>query len=193
MSRITLIGITGKANSGKNTVAEMIEQASGRSCLDSFAMPIYRAVSGIFGIPIAQLARRDTKEELIPGFNFTYRRAMQTLGTEWGRDMLDNTLWLKLMHQRYESWALANAEEEVPDRFFIITDVRFQNEAKWVKAAKDGSGLLLEVVRPGVAAIQSHSSESGCGLEPDVVINNNGDLELLREKVIAFLAGLARE
>jgi hypothetical protein len=190
MPRITIIGITGKANSGKNTVAEIIEQASGKSTIDYFAYPIYRAVSEIFNIPIAQLARRDTKETVIPGFAFTYRRAMQTLGTEWGRDMLDRELWLKLMQHRHNDWEIGQSTEHVPDRFFLITDTRFANEATWIK---EEGGLLLEVVRPGIEPIQTHASEAGCGVEPDVVINNNGDLELLREKVIAFLAGLARE
>jgi hypothetical protein len=126
---------------------------------------------------------------VIVGFDFTYRRAMQTLGTEWGRDMLDKDLWLQLMRHRYLSWETSNRLEDVPDRFFLITDVRFKNEATWVKEA---GGLLLEVVRPGIDKIQEHSSEEGTGVEPDVVINNNGDLEILREKVIAFLAGLAR-
>jgi len=91
---------------------------------------------------------------------------MQTLGTEWGRALIDGDLWVVAM-------------EQCIDGCLIIPDVRFENEAEFVRKY----GLLLHVTgRGGIEG--DHVSESGITLEPeDRVVTNSGSLEDL-ERVI---------
>jgi len=97
------------------------------------------------------------------------RKALQLLGTEWGRSKVD-TMWLDL--------APANA---------VITDVRFDNEAEYF-IAKDYT--ILEVVRPGVKSIteSSHASENGISQYlVDTTIYNDDTLKTLNEKVLVYM------
>jgi hypothetical protein len=64
---------------------------------------------------------------------------------------------------------------------WIITDTRFPNEAD---AIKNAGGILIRVERPGVKPINDHPSEVGLDHWTfDYVINNDGDLESLSNKV----------
>src|SRR5690606_25530009 len=89
-----------------------------------------------------------------------------TLGTEWGRS-LDKDLWLKRVQQHYRSI-------EHLEGYYVVTDVRFDNEAKWIKE----NGYLIEITRPGVGG-GDHASEKGLNVHTDfVVVNDKGKLEL---------------
>ena len=158
-----LIGITGKAGSGKDTVADIIlQQYPGFK--RAMAKPIKGAFKAVFGFDPDQLPR-DSKEKQIPGFDFSARKAMQTLGTEWGRT-LDKNLWLKLAHENYKFCLRKSG-------YLIIPDIRFDNEAEWVRAK---GGLLIHVERPNVQEVESHASELGTGIPPDITIHNTGSI-----------------
>ena len=158
-----LIGITGKAGSGKDTVADIIlQQYPGFK--RAMAKPIKGAFKAVFGFDPDQLPR-DSKEKQIPGFDFSARKAMQTLGTEWGRT-LDKNLWLKLAHENYKFCLRKSG-------YLIIPDIRFDNEAEWIRA---NGGILIEVSRKDLAEVEAHESESGVGEPPDYTIRNNGSI-----------------
>ncbi len=79
----------------------------------------------------------------------TPREAMQTLGTEWGRTMLGEGLWV--------SAAIGDANELRRQGLgVVIDDVRFPNEAEAVSAA---GGILVKVVRRGAVRCTEHASE----------------------------------
>lgn len=139
-----LIGIAGAAGSGKDTVADYLVANYGFEKI-SFAKILkdMLAVAGL-GEPV----NRDDKEKNFPGLDFSFRHAAQTLGTEWGRECIDPDIWVKL--------TLRNL---VQDGKYVISDVRFENEAK---AARDG-GFLLHIEGRGVdlGNLGKHFSEAG--------------------------------
>jgi hypothetical protein len=178
-----IIGLCGLAGSGKDTVSEILSRHH-RFAAISFAGPIYKAVSEITGLSPQELKDRDIKEQPIPWLGKSPRELLQTLGTEWGRQMVCDDIWIKLAMRRasqYErsSWHVA------------ITDVRFQNEAEAIRYA---GGQVWHVKRTA-AGLQGpagqHPSEAGI---PDHLIDqvvwNDGELEDLEAAVNAAYASL---
>lgn len=107
----------------------------------------------------------------------TPRWAMQSIGTEWGRDLICGDLWIR-------TWQRACSE--IPeDRGIVVDDVRFVNEAEAIRAQ---GGLVIRVERSGVAAT-GHISEQ-IPIVPDLAINNNGSLAELRGAVDYILQPL---
>ena len=64
----------------------------------------------------------------------TVRKALQTLGTEWGRDVLGNGIWANLLCARIER-ACANYDETTFNPVFLVSDHRFVSEGKVVREA----------------------------------------------------------
>lgn len=98
------------------------------------------------------------------------RKALQLLGTEWGRGLKD-TIWLEL----------------APDNS-IITDIRFDNEAQFFI---DKGYYVIEVVRKQQEIIKENSHASEKGVLPnliDIIIYNDSTLRDLREKSIYMLS-----
>ena len=80
-------------------------------------------------------------------------------------------------------------EREIPPTYpnWIITDVRFPNEAQ---AIKEREGLIIRVVRNSVAAdkVNLHPSETALDdYKVDQIITNDGTLEELLVKVKEFM------
>jgi len=172
-----IIGITGKARSGKDTIANIIETEN-RTRKISFAAPIKEAFRAVFGWHPDSYP--DRKEQRIPGFNFTPREAMQTLGTEWGRN-LQSDLWLKIAQRKIDS----AREQQNYFKYIVITDVRFDNEAFLIR--KNG-GIIIEVTRNDREHVAAHSSEDGLSFEAaDFTIFNDGSLNELKDNVFKVL------
>lgn len=169
-----IIGICGAAGAGKGSVASILEMR-GFATL-SFADPLYAAVSAITGLTVAELQDRKTKEEPIDWIGSSPRRLLQSLGTEWGRNMIHPEIWVMATMQRM----LAGGE-------YCIPDVRFVNEAAAIRAR---GGVVWRVERPGHALLAgdaaAHASERGIPDEyVDSVITNDGTLADLQAAVDA--------
>lgn len=159
-----LIGLTGRAGSGKDTAATFIGYET-----YAFAKPLKVALAAMgFPEPVRAL-----KEKPIAGFKFTWRKAAQTLGTEWGRS-LQSDLWLQ-MAKVYR--------KQTRTRFLVITDVRFHNEADWIREF----GILVHVrgrsyeMNAGEAQHASEIELPTAG--PDFIIDNSKDLLHMRNQV----------
>lgn len=173
MPQAPLIGIAGRARSGKDTVANFIIAAIG-GYRYSFADPI-RAMLAPLGVDMNDPYWQARKEDVIPALGVSPRRMMQTLGTEWGRNLISPDLWLVLAHQRL----LRNGPG------MVISDVRFENEAAWIR--KHG-GRIIHVIRPEAKAVEAHASEDGIEmLDTDVQLFNSGTLEELQLSVRELL------
>lgn len=180
MTKPLLIGLTGYAGSGKDTVREILEH---RHEIDgiAFADPIRDMLTALFdtiGVSPEWMTDRDRKEKPIPEIGASYRTLAQQLGTEWGR-AIDPDLWLKIagakaaMYQRHDS------------RGVVISDVRFPNEAAWVKAQ---GGVIWKILRPGVEPVRAHASEDLIASLPyDYVIDNSGSIDQLQHAVAMAL------
>ena len=171
-----LIGLCGAAGAGKNAVAEILRDRRGFTGL-SFAGPIYRAVAAVTGLSVEQLADRTQKERPIEGLGKSPRELLQTLGTEWGRDMVRSDIWIVIAMRQAE--AIRRLGGKV-----AVSDVRFQNEAEAIRAA---GGVVWQVARPVAVlagAAVEHASEAGLPAElVDTVIDNSGSLDDLVETV----------
>jgi hypothetical protein len=156
-----LIGICGAAGSGKDTLAE------GLAAIDvyfvyHFADPIKNALNAMFGWGPAHWMNREWKEQKLDFLpQVSPRQLAQTLGTEWGREIIDRHIWLKIAQQKWKriaGTATVNTKSngEIAAMGMIIPDVRFENEAKWIKEA---GGILFKVHRPGIEPVAQHASE----------------------------------
>lgn len=173
MPQVPLIGIAGRARSGKDTVASFIIAAVG-GYKYSFADPI-RSMLVPLGVDMDHPYWKSRKEEIIPALGVSPRQMMQTLGTEWGRTLINPDLWMLLAQQR-----LLRSGPGM-----VISDVRFENEAAWIR--KHG-GRIIHVVRPDAQAIEQHVSEDGIEvLDSDAQLFNSGTLEELQISVRELL------
>ena len=175
-----LIGITGKARSGKDAVAKFAWAQYGFTRI-AFADPVKMAAQAKFGLTTEQTWRDDLKEVVIPHWGMTPRQMFQMEGTEAGRNVFGGDLWIKRFMLSY------NLLKHTDD--IIVPDVRFDNEAE---ALRSLGGIIIEV-RRGQAGLSgsagAHVSESGLSLPADYVIENNGTLEELHEKFEAIVFG----
>lgn len=172
-----VIGFAGYAGCGKNAAAE----ATGGLVL-GFADPLYAALAAMLGVPESQLRARATKE-LPLACGASPRDLLRTLGTEWGREIVREDLWVWRARQRIEeATAIGTA-------VIAICDVRFPNESAFVRSQ---GGQLWWISRPGVEA-GGHTSDRALAAEDcDRVIENAGSLEQLRWAVQAAMrAGAA--
>jgi hypothetical protein len=176
MHKAAVIGLHGRARTGKDTVANFIVSYRG-GYVYSFADPI-RAMLVPLGIDMSDPYWQANKENIIPALGVSPRRLMQTLGTEWGRQLINQDLWLILAKQRLLNFGPG----------MVIADVRFENEASWVRA----HGRVIHIERPNNIAVEPHASEAGIefkGEEGDIKIVNGGTLEDLQNTIRRLFDG----
>lgn len=178
-----LIGLYGRATSGKGAVADTLVEAGWHRV--KFAGPgkaMLRTLlteAGVDPFEIEEMIEGSLKEvphDALAGKS--PRHAMQTLGTEWGRECMASDLWVSIAMLKVHAlmWQ---------DRRVVIDDVRFANEVAAIKAF---DGKMVHVVRPGMDAIPDgdHSSEGGLDNVRMHQIINDGTLELLRKNARAL-------
>ena len=171
----SLIGITGRAGAGKNAVASMIPGAF----VVGLADPLYAMLSVGLDIPEAVLRQRKFKESTIPWLGKSVRQLLQTLGTEWGRDSVCDDIWIQLLDRRIKRLG------ESGIKAIAVADVRFENEAAWIR---ERGGEVWHVLRPDIDGCSPHSSEAGIRLDDrDYVIDNAGTMDQLRQAVLEAL------
>ena len=168
-----VIGVTGKARSGKDTLSEHLYTRLGFDCnRAAFADPLKDMLRAL-GIDDIE----GYKEEVHPLLGVTSRKMMQTLGTEWGREAIGEDTWINLTKEKGKG-----------KKFLVISDVRFENEANFVRE----NGILLHVTgRGGIKGF--HKSESGVKFQlGDFRIDNSYDIEYLFSQADTLLkmAGL---
>jgi hypothetical protein len=175
---VQIIGITGKARSGKDTIGKWFAQHR-NGFVTHFAAPIKECICAAFSLPY-DIWSDELKELPVPGLGKTPRYLAQTLGTEWGRNLVDGNVWLWAIEQRLRSskiWYLDRCT-------IVIPDARFENEAKWIR---DNGGLLLHVTRDGAGAnngVANHASEAGIAPKAgDLLIENNSSVVDLYERL----------
>lgn len=181
-----LIGLAGPIGSGKSSVATHLHLEHGWHAPVAFADPMKDGICAMFGMTRPQLEEiKRAEKDLVSGVPM--RRALQTLGTEWGRS-LHADLWVEAMRKRINQLMLW---EEIPG--IAIDDVRFENEATFIRAH---GGILIHV-RNGDPRFprNSHVSEKPLAIaDNDLVIENTGttnDLFRRVDKLMARISGFA--
>ena len=190
-----IIGICGFQGSGKDTIADYLQNIYGFK-RDSFAATLKDAVAAVFGWDRELLEGR-TKEsrawrEQVDSWwanrlnmpNLTPRLVLQKWGTEVARKSWHDDTWIASLENK-----LARAHNDI-----VITDVRFPNE---IRAVRDAGGIVIRVIRgpepewyltaenanAGIEGAKHmmesykvHPSEwAWIGTEFDAVIDNNAD------------------
>lgn len=172
-----MLALCGAQGAGKDTVAAMLQEHG--YVRMSFAAVLKDIVAMMFDWP------RDMLEGLTPesrrwreerdswwseqlGADITPRRALQLVGTNVFRDHFHKDIWLLCLKRRLVSNA-------------VITDCRFENEARMLK--REFNCVLIRVERPGTVV-------DGETFEADITIKNDGTLDDLRAQVDQLCHGL---
>lgn len=182
-----VLGLIGRKGAGKDTAAKVLV-SKGWVRL-AFADPLYRESADAFGVTVEFLGNRDTKETPLPelalykcrdqvfvavvlqqaGFQLgvsdgrkvraflqkprSPREIMQFWGTEYKRRVVRDDYWIEKVREVIRANPTTN---------FVITDVRFPNEALMV--TKEFDGELARVIRPALENVDDagmkHDSET---------------------------------
>lgn len=133
-----LIGITGYARSGKDTLYErsklLLEKEGKKACRFAFADALKEECDDFLknNTGISAFTEDSKEKEIIRPFLVTY-------GTEIRRK-LDENCWLKKIQE--------GVVDQLNKGYYVfVTDVRFKNEAKWVSI---NGGIITHVSRTGV-------------------------------------------
>jgi hypothetical protein len=142
----------------------------------SFADPLRAMLLAGLGIDLNDPFWIKHKEDPVPGFgNKSPRQMLQWLGTEWGRNLIDENIWVTLGKQKFI----------LRGPGMVIADVRFENEANWIRYM---GGIMIHVKRPDVAPVARHASEGGIMIDPrDALLTNDGTLADLQDRLFAIL------
>lgn len=158
-----LVGISGLARSGKDVAGEIILENLGEGWSRGAFADIPKEMLFVMGVD-TKCANKDGEDEY---YQYNIRNLMQTLGTEWGRN-IDNDIWIKAFKKKN------------PTGNFVITDVRMENEADFVR---DNGGVIIHVKgRGGIKG--NHQSEAGIEIKRgDLLVFNDSDLENFEKEI----------
>jgi hypothetical protein len=188
-----LVGVTGYRRAGKNSVANVLAEYGFRlygfaDALRTLAVAVNPLID-LTGAP--EDIERAMGRGLAASCRYTdllrvvgYERAkevpdmrayLQKLGTEGIRSTFGPNAWVDALAQRFTV--------EQPERA-VITDVRFMNEAAFVRER----GVLWRIIRPGVGGSDPHPSEVDIPNLPAHRELVARDLTELRQVTVAALA-----
>lgn len=175
-----VLGLTGCSGAGKDTVANIITgYAPLNACSYAMAEPLRYMLDALLNVYCEPFwtawTDQNWKNSLIPKLGVTPRYLMQTLGTEWGRDLISKNIWVRIAEDNIDSFLEYCS-------LVVVSDIRFANEFDMIKKM---GGEVWEIRRPGCAPPNDHFADSGSVFHlADRVIHNDGTLEDLARKVI---------
>jgi hypothetical protein len=177
-----LIGLSGYARTGKDTVAAALREHGYRRA--SFADVLREAALALDPFVHAPderftASRYQRLSDVIAVYGWEaakdaypdVRRLLQRLGTDVGREIFGQNVWVDLaMGQVFSG-----------DRV-VFTDCRFPNEAD---AIRERGGQVWRIERPGFGPVNGHPSETALDGYPfDQYVLNCGDVDYLRVTVV---------
>lgn len=175
--RMTCIGISGYARTGKDTIADHLVAQYGYT-KESFATPMREAlyrlnpdIRDMTGLvmrvqQVVELAGWEGAKSHTPDI----RGLMQRMGTEVGREMFGEDFWVDAAIGR------------VPDGSKVVfADVRYPNEADAVRSL---GGEVWRVSRDGFGPANDHTSENAMdNYKFDKTFSNGDTVDLLYKSV----------
>lgn len=169
-----IIGLSGYAQVGKDTVAQMLVEDYGFTRI-GFADIIKKAayvldpIITLDGMRLAHAVDKYGWEgcKTVP----EVRRLLQVMGSEVGRDLIDPQIWIELtLHAVH------------PDDKIVVSDVRFRNEAEEIKWKRGQVWRISRIDKD--APVNIHRSETDMdSWDFDQYISNNGTIEDLKAEV----------
>ena len=173
---LQLIGLSGYARSGKDTVADFLAKMHAFDKM-AFADPMREALLRLnpnidcdgYRVTLKQGVDAVGWEGLKP-LSTELRPLLQRFGTEVCRYMFGEDIWVTTAMARIK-----------PGQRVVFADVRFPNEAD---AIREAGGQVWRIERPGIDPVNAHHSERALDdYEFDLTIWNNSTLNELKEKV----------
>lgn len=171
-----IIGLSGYARSGKDTVAELLVLNYEFKRM-AFADGIRDALTALN--PILHDGHRLNEIVQMYGWDIAkakdeVRRLLQVMGTEVGRKLIHEDVWV---------WRLFNQIDT--DERIVIPDVRFPNEARMIK---ERGGEVWRINRHNHSAVNDHISERAMdNYMFDRVVYNDGTLDDLSDEVFMLM------
>jgi len=169
-----IVGIIGKAYSGKTTIGQYLIDQHGFVKI-SFAERLKK---------MCIKAGLVTYDECYIEKTAHSREILQKVGTDLFRNQVDPDYWVKALQPAYD--------QRMRYRFtkFVIDDVRFPNEARWIKSYP--YGVTVKVIREGYTnelAGSSHPSETYQDLiVPDFTLfAKSGEIDKLKNAMFTIL------
>lgn len=170
--QVKIVAITGAAGSGKSRLSQALQGQFGYTPM-SFSAGLKKMIYTLPEMQEANFVDRDWKERIHPLYGKSPREMMQTLGTEWGRNLIHPDIWVKISAARVEAKWLMNKALDC----FVFDDLRFESEATWVRSL---NGLVVHVDRfDNPHCVRAHESENGVdfNMQCDMRITNNRTVE----------------
>lgn len=173
-----LIGITGKARSGKDTVARYLWERYGYTRI-AFADPLKAAAQQMFGLSHEATWSDELKETIVPYWNKSPRQIFQLLGTECVKPHFGDDIWIK----RFCLSANALPEDDI-----VVPDVRFEPEARFIR---ESGGTIVHLFREDAVKVNAHVSEAGIHpIASDFFLYNDRSLQDLHAAIDDLVASL---
>jgi hypothetical protein len=178
-----IIGLSGYARSGKDTVADLLclnYAYSRHAFADQIRQVIYR-LNPIVGCTLKGDVVHLSEEMMYNSWDYVkdntdVRRLMQVMGTEVGRNLFGENFWVDQAFKQLE-------HDDI-----VFTDVRFPNEAD---AIRNKGGQVWRVNRLNGEPINDHDSETAMDdYAFDHTIKNYGTLNDLSEEVFMLCHSL---
>lgn len=180
-----IIGISGYAGSGKDTVGQIIQKLTTPTPMQrsdweikKFAGKLKQIASLMTGIPVEKFEDQEFKlSKLGPEWDdMVVREFLRLLGTEAVRNGVHTNAWVNALFADYHD-----------NCFWLITDARFPNEAEVIKS-KDG--VIVRVNRVEKSDSNHPSEISLDDWNFDYTITNRGTMEELENNVWRVLQGI---
>ncbi len=177
-----ILGLAGYARSGKDTAGNALAELGWKriafaDVLREFSYRLNPLIMSEWG-KVTQL-RWIIDEYGWDGYKRTQwaegvRDHLQRLGTECGRELISQNIWVDATFNRMD-----------PDGKYVISDMRFPNEASAILAR---SGSLLRITRPGIGPANGHKSETALDDWEFDTIFNDGTQEEFEKRVKEYVA-----
>lgn len=196
-----VIGLTGKAGHGKDTVAAILHGKYGFKRF-AFADRIKETCAVMYNIPLSSFHSRELKEKKVDRYGLTPREMCQVVGTDIVRNHINKDFWLNSIKYEIEDIVDESKSKSMFKSItnVVISDLRFDNEAEMIKNINDAAAIIVHVdaslrLRSEEKVTGSnHESENGIhrGLI-DIYVDNNGTLDDLYKEIdikLPFLPSL---
>lgn len=140
-----IVALSGKAGSGKDTLSQLLVKNHGFEH-HKFADKLKVICSILTGLPTHYFVERAYYDVYIPLYKRTVREMLQTFATETCREHFDDLLWVKACLVDYSS-----------DKNWVISDLRFQNEAEYLR--QNYAAKLVRIEGSHIDYRSTHQSE----------------------------------
>jgi hypothetical protein len=170
INKPVIVAFCGPIGVGKSTLAHELADSTGGKVM-SFADPLRAMVSQIVGEGYLSSDMFDGvrgKDVEIPWLSggMTGRKLLQLCGTEFGREMIDPNIWVKITENKLDNYVDTTVKPCKPHTHVFIDDLRFDNEAEMVRSM---GGFVVEVKRDGAYNFGKDSHVSEKGVSPHLI------------------------